>query len=308
MKGLDLARRYWEIHGAPMIREKFGDHADRIAAGLAGPGSECFGYDDDISRDHDWGPGFCLWLGKEEIDLIGKKLQAEYEKLPGSLDGFGPRVVSPGEEGRVGVIEIETFYRRYTGLNRPPETAREWLVIKEQSLATCTNGRVFTDPPGIFTRWREALLRFYPDDVRLKLIASRLFTAAQSGQYNLPRSAKRGEVFAAAYSVTRFCADIISIVYLLNRRYTPFYKWMHRGLGELPLLGPRIRREIDSLLSSETQDEKVNNAEEIAALIIEELAREGLTESRSDFLLDHAHEVHRRIQDPDLGGRFSLVP
>ena len=53
MKGLELAKAYYEEYGRPMIREKFPDYEGRIAVGLAGEGSECFGYDDEISRDHD---------------------------------------------------------------------------------------------------------------------------------------------------------------------------------------------------------------------------------------------------------------
>ena len=61
MKGLELAKAYYEEYGRPMIQEKFPKYAERIAVGLAGEGSECFGYDDELSRDHDFEAGFCLW-------------------------------------------------------------------------------------------------------------------------------------------------------------------------------------------------------------------------------------------------------
>ncbi len=46
MKGLELCERYFNEVGALMIDKKFGDYRDRIAAGLVGDGSECFGFDD----------------------------------------------------------------------------------------------------------------------------------------------------------------------------------------------------------------------------------------------------------------------
>ena len=69
MQGLELSRAFFEAHGRPMLETQFPQLLPRLAAGLFGSGSECFGYDDEISRDHDFEPGFCIFLpGEDEID------------------------------------------------------------------------------------------------------------------------------------------------------------------------------------------------------------------------------------------------
>jgi hypothetical protein len=283
MKGLQLAQEYCNSLGAPMLRQQFGELVDRIAVGLSGPGSECFGFDDDISRDYDSGPAFCMWLTTEDYGNHGTALQRAYEELPQVFKGFGPRVASPGEELRTGVCPTVTFYATYTGLNHAPVTLKDWLYIPEQSLA------------------------FYPGDIRLKKIASRCMTIAQSGQYNLPRSLKRAELFAAHASVTQFCTDMMSLVFLLNKRYAPFYKWMHRAVREFPLLGEWTHSLVSNLIAPTDLKEKPTIIEAICAVIIRELRSEGLTESSSDFLLEHAHRVHSRIRDADLRQQFTVM-
>ena len=62
MKGLELARKYYEEYGRELIDTKFHDFADRICVGLVGEGSECLGFDDKISTDHDFEPAFCLFI------------------------------------------------------------------------------------------------------------------------------------------------------------------------------------------------------------------------------------------------------
>lgn len=300
MKGLELAETYYREVGVPMIRARFAGWEDRLAAGLAGPGSECFGFDDEISRDHDWGPAFCIWLGDDDFLQIGDRLQQAYLELPRTFMGFGPRQASPGEEWRVGVGRTSDFFRRFTGLDRPPTTLQEWLRIPEANLATCTNGKVFCDPPGDFTRWRQALLDYYPEDVRLKKIASLCITIAQTGQYNFARSVRRGESFSAAYSVVKFCADAIALVFLLNRRYAPFYKWLHRALKDLPLLGRDVHERVGVLLKAVEPERREEIMEAVSVLLADELRRQELSDSPSDFLLDHAPRVQANITDPRL--------
>ena len=81
VKGLELSRKYYEAYGKEMLAQ-FPQLEGQYAAGLVGRGSECFGFDDEISRDHDYGPSFCIWLQKEVYEQYGEKLTEAYEKLP----------------------------------------------------------------------------------------------------------------------------------------------------------------------------------------------------------------------------------
>ena len=71
MKGLELSRKYYLAFGQELSEREFPEISDRITIGIAGEGSECFGFDDDISKDHDFGAGFCLWLNDEDYESFG---------------------------------------------------------------------------------------------------------------------------------------------------------------------------------------------------------------------------------------------
>jgi hypothetical protein len=293
MKGLALSENYYRLHGERMIAEHFLPYRSRIAVGLAGEGSECFGFDDEISRDHDWGPGFCLWLTNEDYADIGHPLQNAYEKLPAVFQGFR-RITSRWGVDRVGVMTIATFYEKFIGLPHVPENADQWHAIPESHLAACTNGKIFTDPLGVFTKIRGKLISDYPESVRRMKIALRCMSAAQSGQYNFHRAIHRGEIFAARFAETQFSADILSLVFLLNRRYAPFFKWRHRAASELPVLGSFIHSQIKSLFATDVLQNKLDIIEAICSEVIRELRMQELTDSQSRFLLDHGLQIQTR--------------
>ena len=299
MKGLELAKEYYNFYGKSMIHEKFPEFENRIAVGLVGHGSECYGFDDSISQDHDFGPAFCMWLTEEDYEKIGSALAFEYEQLPKDYAGFTGRVQSTHGGGRVGVFSISSFYYSLIGVDSIPKNNKEWVWIPESRLAVATNGEVFRDDYGMFSKIREGLLQFYPEDVRIKKIVARAAAMAQSGQYNYARSMRRMETVTAHVALSEFVKNTASMVFLLNKKYMPFYKWMHKDMQFLPILGKEVHNLLNNLISIQNS-EKPETAEKICGLIINELKIQEISENKSDFLLDHGPDIQKRISDESL--------
>ncbi len=277
-----------------MIGAEFPGHESRIAAGLAGNGSDCLGYDDDVSRDHDGAVGFMLWLTPEDHGQIGRRLSEAYGRLPELYRGS--QTECPAGR-RTGVMTIAAFYRPFTGLDGAPEHWQEWLQLPSEALAQAVSGAVFRDSLGQFTAIRERILTGMPEDVRLKKIAARAALMAQSGQYNYTRYLRHGEPGAAALALGEFVVNAIGMAFLLNRRHRPFYKWAFRALRELPHL-PETAGLLETLLArSEGRAEVI---EAVCAMVIGEIRAQGLTGGSWDYLEPHAYEVMKRIQTPSI--------
>ncbi len=92
MKGLDLAERYYHEAVAAVIARRFPLLRDRHAAGLTGYGSDVLGHDDEISRDHEWGPRCFLWLGERDYHRYARALnEALSRELPAAFLGYPTR-------------------------------------------------------------------------------------------------------------------------------------------------------------------------------------------------------------------------
>lgn len=242
--GIELSRLFYEEYGKPMISEKFKAYESKIAVGLVGKGSECFGFDDLQSQDHDFGPGFVMWVTKSVYNEIGKELQTEYEQLPTSFMGIERKNVFHGKD-RVGVKIIEDFYSSLLGYdlfgefskNRYKEnltTIKYWLEIEDYSFAAATNGEIFRDDEGIFTKYRNYLKQYYPKAVWYRKIAQACAGFSQNGQYNLPRMRNRGQLVAAELAKAECIKYAMKLNYLLNKVYAPHDKWLFKGMPNNP--------------------------------------------------------------------------
>lgn len=299
MRGLEQAREFYFEYGRDMLHRLFPEYEARIAVGLAGHGSECFGFDDEQSRDHDFPLGFCLWIDEETEREIGVDLSRAYRNLP--IKSADER--SAMAEKSRGVCRISDFYRRYTGAAAAPEEPMHWLSLPSHALAEATNGEVWRDDMGLFSSIREKLLYGMPEDVRLKKLAARALEMAQTGQYNYPRMAKRGEYGAAMLCLTRFVNAACEGIYLINRRHMPYYKWQLRGMESLEKMA-YMKEALEFLLTAENDAEGIKLKELVIEDICKEfiinLKRQNLSDGNWDYLEPHAFEIQKRITNREL--------
>jgi hypothetical protein len=145
-----LSRRLFAEIALPDLRRKFPLWSGRVAAGLVGNGSECFGYDDALSRDHDWGAEFYVWLTPDDYASFGQELEAWRQSLIRTQKDF-PVHERSAYGASVGVMTIDDFYLGLTGCPVGPEEISEWRAVPEENLAMVVNGEVFYDPSGVFS-------------------------------------------------------------------------------------------------------------------------------------------------------------
>lgn len=317
---IDKCRDFYERYGAPVIREKFPEYEGRIAVGIVGEGSDCFGYDDEISRDHDYAIGFCMWLTQEDYDCIGDFLQREYECLiaehAGEYDMCGEGGDFAAKNAHInrrrGVFKIKNFYESILGIRVSGEggflsESRQWLAVKEDNLAVAVNGEVFRDDLGIFSDIRAKIMGYYPEDVWRRRLAEQIHIFSQNGQYNYARMMARKDYVTAEICIAQAMESAMGIVYLLNRTYAPYYKWKRKGMGRLKILS-EIEVLLDDISNMDNQksawnnityssyavnvhDRKVKCIEKIAGLILEELRRQKIVEGKNEFLDIYCREI-----------------
>jgi len=311
ISNIDKSRQFYEKFGKPMVEREFPDYADRIAVGLVGEGSDCFGYDDDISTDHDYGVGFCMWLTEKDYVEIGEKLQTEYERLFDDLN-------SQRLQSRRGVFSINGFYGELLQVSYDFENETEvpLYTIPEYLLAAATNGEVFVDFPGIFSKVRAQLLSYYPERIWRQKLAGTLHDYAQYAQSNYARMMARGDEATAFICVGKAMEAAMDLVYLLQHQYAPYYKWKKRGLKDLALgkkLIPFLDKLADCMSQKEkwvdfsynayqinTKDERILLFEEIAELILQELKVQNPVTGDDRFLEVYVNQILK-------GGKMDFV-
>ncbi len=307
MKGLELAKEFYQTCGEPMLRAQFPAWQDKIAVGLVGSGSECFGFDDEISRDHDFEPGFCLFLPDESVidRQVAFQLERAYAKLPKEFAGFSRQSMNPVGGNRHGVIRTADFYLEKVGSPDGILSVEQWLTLPSYTLAEATNGEIFRDDAGQFSAIRKALCEM-PEDVRRKRIAGNLLLMAQSGQYNYNRCLAHGESGAAQLAAIEFVKAAMQVLFLLNRAYMPYYKWSFRALRGLPKFS-ELAETLEFLLTTENtgdlKETKYLVIEDIASMVIAELQEQNLTKAICGDLEKHAYSVNDSILDADLRNR-----
>lgn len=304
MKGIEISRAYFEEYGRPMLERDFSDVLPYLCVGMVGSGSDCYGFDDDISKDHDFEPGFCIFIPNE--DVVDRRteflIERAYAKLPKEFMGIKRSIVSPVGGRRNGVIRTNEFYMNKIGCTDGKLSIHDWLTIPESYLFEATNGEIFFDNCGEFSEIRSRIMNM-PEDIRLKKLAGNLLLMGQSGQYNYGRCLLHGETGAAQLAVIEYVNAAMKTVFLLNKKYMPYYKWSFRAMRDLELFST-FSDSFEYLLTSEndskTAETKTEVIEDIASIIIGYLIDNEMTKAVCGDLEKHAYSINDSIADPNI--------
>lgn len=242
MQGLELSRRFYFEAVRPILERDFPqvEHA----AALIGHGSEILGYDDERSRDHQWGPRVQLFM--RDLACVDEIAQAMANMLPRTVAGVPTNFGPTEEEGIVVVADLETgpinhrvesmvladYFRAELGVD-PLEgfTTADWLATPTQRLLESTAGEVFVDPIGDLTRVRELLAR-YPHDVWLLVMAGHWRRVSQLEHF-LGRTGSIGDELGSRVIAAWLVRDLMRLSLLQEQRYPPYWKWLGTAYAKL---------------------------------------------------------------------------
>ncbi len=297
MKGLELSRAFYLEYGKSMLEQEFSSLLPHIAVGLVGAGSECLGFDDEISHDHDFEPGFAIFLPDETVvdRATAFRLERAYAALPKEFMGFKRSRLSPTGGARHGVIRLSDFLTEKTGAPDGNLSLRDFLYLPEQALLEVANGALFHDGNGMFSAVRHRL-SYLPEDVRRKKMAGVLLLMGQAGEYNLPRALSRADTAAAQLSAVEFVKNAFHFIFLLNEKYLPYYKWQFRAMQTLPTLSHLA----DPLLSLISAPASADTVAQVASFFTAALVEAGMITKETASLEECAYTVNGTISDHTL--------
>ncbi len=305
---IENSRQFYEEKVAPMIREKFGEYESRIAVGLSGEGSDCFGFDDDISRDHDFGTGVCLWITDEDMPVFGRALQEAYDAIVAEKERS---YLTERLRERRGVMTIHDFYSNILRIDCDTKgctmSEKQWMQLDHACLATAVNGEIFRDDPGAFSAFRKLLLDYYPERIWRIRIAEKMHEYSAALQVNYARCMTRKDTVSAQICKVRGMEAAMELFFLLKRTYPPYYKWTFRALKDIDEKGEftaRIRELADEKCNLEAwedtryhpnrqnfKDRIVSLSEDIGYDLTELLKMEGFINRMNPYLESDVRKV-----------------
>lgn len=310
MKGLELCRLFYNEYGKPML-EEFPHILPFVSVGLIGSGSECYGFDDKISLDHDLEPDFCIFIPNE--DIVSRKdaflLEKAYAKLPKEFMGHKRSGISAVGGNRHGVIRINEFLLAKTGSENGKLSMQGWFSVPEFSLLEVVNGEIFFDNYGAISEVRNSLA-YYPEDVRLKKLCGHLLLMGQSGQYNYQRCITRNDTAAAQLAVFEFCKSAMQVLFLQAKKYMPYYKWSFRALKEISEEYKQVADMLEFLISnpndSQTANKKTEIIKRICEIVTSKNMNDGLIEKSLTNMEEQAYIINMKIKDNQIRNEHIL--
>ena len=263
LKGYTYCKTLFDEFFLPVLKERFPNVLPRLSAGVIGMGSDVLGADDELSRDHDWGPSKCqLLLSEQDITAYGSAIsQALETAIPDALLGIDTDILRPKI---IRISTIDEVYHDFHESAHPPVTIKEWAAADDNNLCYASSGFVLYDPSNALSERISAFQKaYYPPDIWKWKIASDLWGIWHNGDYNSSyRLAKRGDGIGLLIGQGAFVECTLRLLCLLNKRFPVYWKWLHWRAQSLPkwmnIIEPFLKK-LESANNHKTRGEIISD-------------------------------------------------
>ena len=225
VSGVALAQMFYVEVVRPLLERQ------THSAARLGSGSDVLGFDTPRSTDHGWGPQLHLFVAASEVDTVRTIIDSGLpEEFHGWSVRFGWDEVAVQHHVHVGTLG--QWLKSHLGFDPQVDiTIQNWLTTPQQLLLEATAGAVFHDPDGELKRVRSKL-EWYPNDVWLWLLACQWRRIAQEEAF-VGRTAEVGDELGSRIVAARIVRDLMRLCLLIERRYTPYSKWLGSAFRDL---------------------------------------------------------------------------
>ena len=286
VKGLDLSESFFNECALPLLQKHYPDL--RYSAGLIGWGSDVLGYDDAISTDHNWGPRFYLFLRDEDENKKQELRDMFATNLPYEHRGYSVNFINTDGESRMksisegkvnplmDILTVDEYLAGwYLGKSDFTDlTYLDWLTFSEHRLLGVTSGKFFRDDLGF--KEKIEVLRFYPENVRLYLVASN-WTIISKEQAFIRRCAQVGDNLGSVLVCGRIADRLMRLAFLYCKKYAPYSKWFGTAFSELPV-SDELKDALSKAVTASDIETRENEIVRAQKLIIDLHNEAGITE------------------------------
>ena len=272
--GLELCEVFYREAVRPILDAEFAGL--RYSAGRLGGASDVLGFDEETSRDHDWGARVDLFVEESDWGLRDAVIRAMSERLPLEIRGYPTRFAEHDDgtlvmaaEGAavahgVTVTSVARFFEGYVALDvsRPLELL-DWLRIPPQRLRTIASGRLFHDDLGVQSV-RDGL-GWYPHDVWLYLMACQWRRIDQEEPF-VGRAGDVGDELGSRIVAGRQVVELMRLCFLMEREHAPYFKWFGTAFAGLAC-GSRLAPVFHRVLDAQSWREREGHLSEAYAVL-----------------------------------------
>lgn len=278
LKGLELNEYYYNDNFKAILEKNYRDILSNISVCSIGFGSDKIKLDDELSRDHDFEPGFIILVDSNVTEKDFLELKKDYD----SLNKHYKRYFIRNESNRNGVFRLSDY-----------ENALVESDLSFDEIAFfLSNGKIFMDE-GNLLKNIQSKYRIRYEEKHLERIAKKAIEIAQLSEYNIERMRKRDSISYRLLE-NELIKKLIEFCYLKEKKYYVDFKWQIKIIENT-----KSYKDLKFIIEEYLINSKLDSSKLlwISKYLINYFYNLGFIKNEGNYFLDYQYQVLESVKE-----------